>query len=151
MATAVGLIASIAQLADYTLQTFQYVDSVKNAPKERTAVAREATSLYALLIDLRYKVEDAGAAKSEEWLTAVRSLKPRLEELKTLLEEVAGKLVPEGETSIKRLGKNLVWPWNEKKCRDILSRIERLKTLIHFALNESLSYVFWHMASVKHY
>ncbi len=57
-ASAIGLGASIVQLIDATAKAIQYLNEVKNAPKERAKLARVATGLLSLLTDLRYRIED---------------------------------------------------------------------------------------------
>ena len=49
--------ASIVMLIDATAKTTRYLDDVKNAPKDRASLVREATSLLAFLTHLRYHTE----------------------------------------------------------------------------------------------
>ncbi|EXJ70463.1 uncharacterized protein A1O5_06532 [Cladophialophora psammophila CBS 110553] len=70
--TAVGLRASIVQLIDSTTKAIKYLNNVNNAPKDRARLAREATSLLALLTDLRHRLEEASS--TDQWLTGIRSL-----------------------------------------------------------------------------
>jgi hypothetical protein len=57
--TAVGLAASIVQLINATTKALKYLNDVKDAQKDRATLAREASSLLALITDLRNKVEEA--------------------------------------------------------------------------------------------
>ena len=59
--SAISLIASLAQPIDVTSKTLRYLNNVKNAPKSRAQVAQEASLLLALLISLRYRLEDSDA------------------------------------------------------------------------------------------
>lgn len=70
--TVVGFVAAVAQLIDVTSKVVNYFNDVKNAPKERAKVAREATGLLALLTDLRYRLEDT--TSTDSWFTGLRSL-----------------------------------------------------------------------------
>ncbi len=69
MAEAIGLIASIAQLAGTGLTAYEYAHKVKNAPKEQAAILDEIWSLFNLLTHLRRKVKTA--------LARSHGLKPR--------------------------------------------------------------------------
>ena len=130
--TAVGLAASIVQLIDATTKVIKYLNDVKDAPKDRWTLAREATSLLALLTNLRYGLEEP---KSTNPLFNVRSLGVEggaFDQFKEAMEELARKLKP--EAGIKKFGKALIWTLDKNEISNILSKIERLKTLVSLAL-----------------
>src|SRR5438046_7959257 len=105
---AVGLAASIVQLIDATTKIIKYLNDVKDAPKDRARLARETTSLLALLTDLRYRVDEAKS--TDPWFTGVRSLgveRGPLEQFKEAMEELARKLKP--ESGVKMFSKALRW------------------------------------------
>ena len=133
--TVVGLVAAIVQLIDTTSTAIKYVNDVKDAPKDRATLAREGSSLLALFIDLRYRVEEADSTSS--WFTGVRSLAVEggpLDELKCVMEELARKLKP--ATGVKKFSKALIWTLDKKDISDILAKMERLKTLVSLALQK---------------
>jgi hypothetical protein len=133
--TAVGLVASIIQLIDATTTAIKYLNDVKDAPKDRAALAREGSSLLALLTDLRYRLEEAES--TDPWFNSVRSLGVEggpLEQFKDVMEELARKLKP--EAGIKKFGKALIWTLDKNAIGNILSKIERLKTLVSLALQK---------------
>lgn len=57
--TAAGLLAAILQLVGATANAISYVNDIKDAPAERAQFAREASSLLALLTDLRYLIDES--------------------------------------------------------------------------------------------
>jgi hypothetical protein len=127
------LVASIIQLIDVTAQTIKYLNDIKEAPKDRGRLARETTSLLALLTDLRYRVEEAKSA--EPWFTSVCALGVEggpLSQLYEAMETLVRKL--RLERGLKKLGKALVWTLEKNDVLEILSKIERLKTLVSLAL-----------------
>jgi hypothetical protein len=133
--TAVGLAASIAQLIDATVKAMKYLNDVKDAPKDRAKIAREATSLLVLLTELRYMVEEAKS--TDPWFVGIRSLGVRmgpLEQFKEEMEDLAKHLKPQG--GIKKSGKTLLWTLDKKDINSILSKIERLKTCASLALQK---------------
>jgi hypothetical protein len=131
--TAIGLVASIIQLIDVTASTLKYLNDVKEAPKDRARLARETASLLALLTDLRYRVEEA--TPSEPWFNSIRALGidgGPLSQFREAMEALAKKLKP--ESGLKKFGKALLWTVEKDDILEILSRIERLKTLVSCAL-----------------
>src|SRR5437016_4107168 len=124
--TVVGLAASIVQLIDATTKAIKYLNHVKDAPKDRAILAQEATSLLALLTNLRYRVEETKS--TDPWFTAVRLLGVEggpVEQFKGAIEELARKLKP--GTGVKKFGKALLWTLDKNEINNILSKIERLK------------------------
>jgi hypothetical protein len=133
--TAAGIIASIVQLIGTTTQAIRFLNDVKDAPKDRAKLALEATGLLVLLTDLRYRVEEA--KPTDPWFTGIRSLGVEmgpLRQFKETMEELARKLQP--ESGFRKFGKALFWTLDKGDIDNILSKIERLKTLINLALQK---------------
>ena len=137
--TAVGLAASIAQLIGVTTKTIKYLNNVKDAPKDRAKLLKEASSLLSLLINLNCTLE--GANPTESWLGTAQSqgLKDVLDLLRRSLEELAKKLKP--EHGMKSLGRRLVWPLDKKEIMETLAKIERVKSLVELALQREHMWV----------
>ncbi|KAI9764108.1 MAG: hypothetical protein M1840_008668 [Geoglossum simile] len=94
--TVAGLAAGIVQLIDATMKVMKYLNDVKDAPKDRAKLAREATSLLVLLTELRYMVEEAKS--TDPWFAGIRSLGVKmgpLEQFKEEMEDLAKKLEPQ--------------------------------------------------------
>ncbi len=133
--TALGLVASVVQLIIATTKAVGYVNDVKNAPKERAKLARETTSLLALLTNLRYMLEEADT--TEAWFSGIRTLGVEngpLDQYKEAMEELAMKICP--ENGLKKFGKRLVWTLEKKEIQEILGKIERMKTFVGLALQK---------------
>ncbi|KAH8684491.1 hypothetical protein BGZ60DRAFT_167023 [Tricladium varicosporioides] len=133
--TAVGLAASAVQLVNATTTAIKYLNDVKNAPRDRATLAREGSSLLALLTDLRYRVEEADSTSA--WFVGVRSLgieNGPLDQFKDAMENLARKLKP--ETGINKFGKTLIWTLDKNEISNILSKIQRLNTLVSLALQK---------------
>jgi hypothetical protein len=102
-------------------------------------VAGPAGLLGALLLSLltttRYKVEEANTA--DPWFTSIRSLgvpNGPLDQFKAAMEDLARKLQP--ESRLKKSGRDLIWAIDKKECSEILTKIERFKSLILLARQE---------------
>ena len=134
--TAVGLLAALVQLIDVTSKAVNYFNDVKNAPKDRAKLAREATDLLSLFTELRYRVEET--TSMDPWFTGLRSLGGEggpLMEFKSAMEVIADKL--KLTTGVKNLSRVVLrWTLDKKEIDAILSKIERLKTLIGLALQK---------------
>ena len=133
--TIVGFVVAVTQLIDVTSKAVNYFNNVKDAPKDRAKLAREATNLLPLLTELRYRVEDTTA--TDPWFSGLKSLGREggpLIEFKTAMESIVDKLAP--ATSVVNLKRVLRWPFDKKEIDAMLSKIERLKTLIGLALQE---------------
>ncbi|KAL8668528.1 MAG: hypothetical protein Q9168_006848 [Polycauliona sp. 1 TL-2023] len=125
--------ASIIAIVQLTSTVVGYLNDVHDAPKDRARCATEASNLYNLLTQLRYHIEDAD--RSSPWYTAVRALAVEggpFDQYKSALEQLQPRV---GSSSgIARLGERLVWKFSKQEVKDILSRIDRLKTLVEVAL-----------------
>jgi hypothetical protein len=137
--TIVGFIASIVQLIDATSKVVKYLNSVADAPKDRVALAREASGLLPLLIDLRHRVEES--RPTDPWYAGVRALggdAGPLEQLRERLEKLARKLKPKG--GVKKVGMALRWTLDKSDIDSNISGIERLKSLVNLSLQNDLLY-----------
>lgn len=134
--TAIGLLASIGQLIDLTAGFVEYVNKVADAPRDRVTLAMEATSLLGLLSTLKFRA-DRAAKDHDPWFAGLRSLAGEygpIEQLKLAMVDLAGKFQP-------KRGGALRWPFTEKGINEIMSKIERLKSLIALALQGDHLYV----------
>jgi hypothetical protein len=138
-----SLTVIITALISTTAQVVNYLNDVKDAPKERAKLASEAACLYPLLIQLKYRVDEAKAG--DKWYQSTRTLlggpNGPLDQFGNALAELAGKLMP--AAGLKEFGRKLIWTLDKKECMDILAKIERLKTLTGLALQEDTLQVSW--------
>lgn len=127
--SAAASIIAVIQLAGTVTQ---YLCTIKGAPKDRQKILNELSSITGMLFLLQDQADEAG--NDDSWNATLRSLGTPdgpLEQFKTALETLATKLAPVG--GLRKLGKPLMWPFQEKEIKDILNTIERLKGLINLA------------------
>ncbi|KAI0902853.1 ankyrin [Ustulina deusta] len=132
----VGFLASIIQLIETTAKAISYVNDVKDAPTERAQFARHASSLLALLTDLRYRVEEAKSA-SEPWFGTLHGLGVKrgpLDQLEDQMGCLAMQLLPLSIGRFQNARKALSWTLDKKEIVEVLVQIERVKTLVMLAL-----------------
>lgn len=125
--------ASIITVIDLTAKVISFLNGIKDASKERARCAIEASNVFNLLTNLRYRLEEA--TPGDPWFTAVRALGTEngpLDQFKDTVEELISKLTP-GE-GFKKMGKAIVWKLEKAEVNDIISKIERFKSLIQIAL-----------------
>jgi hypothetical protein len=133
MADPLSISASIIAVLQLTSTVVGYLNDVKDASEERLRIRDEITSASFLLYMLRDRAEQASLG--EAWLSTVRSLsvpKGPLEQFKRALEQLAARLAPVNK--LRKFGKALKWPFQREEIKDILSTIERQKSLFDLAL-----------------
>jgi hypothetical protein len=126
-------VASIIAVLQLTSAAIGYLNDVKNAPKECQQCTIEASNIQNLLINLRYRLEQAQAG--DPWFTAVRALSIEngpLDQYKQALEQLQSKVEVQG--GAQKLKRRLFWKFSKTEVAAILERMERLKTLVIVAL-----------------
>jgi hypothetical protein len=125
--------ASLTAVLETTAMVISYLNDVRSAPKECAEFAIEASSLYSLLVVLKYRLEEGQS--NEAWFASVRSLGVKngpLDQYKAALEHLAGKV--SDVSGIRTIGRALTWKFGREEVNNILAKIERLKSLISIAL-----------------
>jgi hypothetical protein len=128
-----SITASILTLLQLTEKVIRYARQTKDAPKERTRVLQEASGLVGLLITLKSLVDDCDP--QDPWLRATSRLATSngpLEQYRSALEKLTGKIMP-GD-GLRKIGQALVWKFTKEDVSDLLSQIERVKSLVDIAL-----------------
>jgi hypothetical protein len=109
--------ASLLAVLELSATLMKYVNDVRNAPKERAQIGREASNLYALLTSPRFRVEDAQA--DDPWFTQIKLLAVEngaLSQFKTILERLVSKL----DSSSKL--RDLLWKLNKAEIEKLSLR-----------------------------
>ena len=132
-----SITASIVAILQLTTTLTGYINDVRKATKEQARIAVEASNLYGLLTNLRYRVEEARS--DEPWYNQVKLLAVKdgpLDQFKDTLE----KMVERISTSRKRdqIKSILTWTLTKTEVDNALARMERLKSLLSCALNNDL-------------
>jgi hypothetical protein len=125
--------ASIIAVLQLTATLVNYANDVKDAPKDRALFAKEAMNLASLLTNLRYQLEEERS--NEAWHKEAISLglpDGPLDQYKHALEQLQLKI--QSRKGLAKIGDALRWKFNKEEVASILSRIERLKSLVQIAL-----------------
>jgi len=140
-ASIIGLTSAIVSLIEATTKIISYVNDIKSAPTERAQFARHASSLLALLTDLRYRVEES-ASHSAPWFASLRGLGVEggpLDQLHQQMGRLATKLEP-SSGRLEKIGNALKWTIDKKDTEETLVQIERVKSLVMVALQNDQLY-----------
>ena len=127
-----SITASIVAVLQLTHAVIGYLNDVKDASTDRARCALEASNLYGLLVTLKFRLE---GRSYEPWHAAVRALGVKngpLDQYKHALEQLQKKIT--SGSGIKKIGNTLWWKFSKEEVTSILSRMERLKTLVQIAL-----------------
>lgn len=133
MADPLSIAASIGALLQLTQIAVAGLATIKEASKERSAIRDEIIYLSGLLFNLSGQV-----TRDELWSGVVTNLSsPRgpLELIKEALEQLVRGLSPAG--GLTKIGKNIIWPFQKKEVEGILQKIERQKSLIMLAMENT--------------
>jgi hypothetical protein len=125
--------ASVIAVLQLTGEVISYLKDVHDAPQECRRCLSECSDLHSLLINLLYHLNQGMAG--DVWYTNIRSLNVKngpLDQYKQALEKLLLRVETQGRAQdIKR---RLLWKFGKGGLASILSRVERLKTLISVAL-----------------
>lgn len=125
--------ASIIAVLQLTGNVITYLNDVNDAPKECQQCTIEVSNLQNLLINLRYRLEQA--QKSDPWFTTIRALTVEngpFDQYKQVLEQLLSNV--EIQHVGQKIRRRLFWTFNKMEIASILERLERLKSLVNIAL-----------------
>jgi len=128
-----SITVSILTVLQLTEKVIKYARQTKDSPKERTRVLQEASGLVGLLTTLKSLVDDCDPR--DPWLRATSRLATSngpLEQYQSALEKLVSKIMP-GD-GFRKIGQALVWKFTREDVSDLLSQIERVKSLVDIAL-----------------
>ena len=132
-----SLSAGIIAVLQLTGTLLSHLNDMRNMTKDQNQLAVEASNIYSLLVSLRFRVEQSNA--HDPWFTAIRNLGMKngpLDQVRGALAQMVAKIEP--SNGAKKLGKQLMWRFEKSEVRDILDKIERIKTLVGIALTDDL-------------
>ena len=125
--------ASITALLQLASTVIQYLNSVKGASEDRRRILSELASVTGILYILQDQADQA--KQDHQWSSTLQSLnlpEGPLSQFRSALERLSSKLAPP-TTPLKKLGKVIVWPFQQEEIREILDSIERQKALLNLA------------------
>ena len=133
MAEALGITASIITVLDLAKKTVKYLNDVKSAPSERHQLVLEISTIIGCFYMLKDSAERAQAedSYSTAW-GSVDAPNGPIKQLQLALETLVTKLRP--RHGVHGMATALKWTFDKVEINQILSRIERQKSLLVLAL-----------------
>jgi hypothetical protein len=140
MSDPLSISASVTSILQLTGTIVQYLNDIKGFTEERNMIIEEVSSISGFLYILKDLAERPQGEKT--WSATVTSLNvPNgpLEQFRIVLEQLASKLEP--VRGLKKIGKQLAWPFQKNEAKNILNTVERQKTIFNLALQNDHMFV----------
>jgi hypothetical protein len=123
----IGLIASVTQLIAATKNVINYVEDVKDGPKERTLLLKETK----LMLDVLIRLREAAESNHDGLQAKMQGLDEHLQYIILEMEKLVVRLMPKSTG----LGRYLLWPRVRKQVYELISAINRAHTMIALVLS----------------
>jgi hypothetical protein len=140
MSDPLSISASVTAILQLTSTVVQYLSDVKGFAEERNRIIEEVSYISGFLYILKDLAERPQG--EETWSATVASLNVpngQLEQFRIVLEQLASKLEP--VRGLKKIGKQLAWPFQKNEVKSILNTIERQKAIFNLALQNDHMFV----------
>jgi Cdc6-like AAA superfamily ATPase len=127
-----SIASGIIAVLQVTNEVIGYLKDTKDAPKELTKICEEAKDLVILLYQLKDLVAEQNS--HDTWLQTTSGLtapKGPLDQYREALEILVPKITGRG---LRKVGQVLSWKFSREEVMALLSRIERIKSLVQIAL-----------------
>jgi len=145
---AAGIIAVI-QITDQVIRySSQYIEALRNAPRDLYILRIETLSLRASLESLQYLYRSNDLARDNiEGLIA--GCGRTLADLESLLSSTTHDSAQGSHSRIQRVLSSLAWPTKQEKARSLLDEVLRYKTSISLVLlRNTRQDVEWHSSFI---
>lgn len=132
--------ASVVTILQVTFKVGECLRDAKDASTECSQFMTEASNLSNLLVTLVSRISETS---HDPWCRKVQELGGKdgvIYQYRVALEQLKDKLTKGHE--IKKIKKTLLWKYVREDAEHILSRIERLKSLVQIALEMDHLFVY---------
>lgn len=123
------ILAVVTETISVTASAIRYIKDVTDADEDRARIRNEAQLLLLPLTDLEEMIKDTTTSQNWTLITCLINALPALNDFKDQMQHLVRRLRP-GDSKTKNVFQKLKWPFDKPEINAILSRIERLKTLI---------------------
>lgn len=136
MAETLGVVSGIIAVADLTYRVLGYLKSIHDAGKNIQDYHREAPIFAELLTSLAAHVAQSGGENSDPWFESVQTLqRGPMQQYQRAVETFKEKVAP-GAGLFEKHTQRLTWKFVKDDVKEILEKMERLKSLIVIALQK---------------
>lgn len=136
MAETLGVVSGIIAVADLTYTVLGYLKSVHDAGKDIQDYNREAPNFAELLTSLAVHVARSGGQNGDPWFESVQTLqRGPMQQYQAAVETFKKNVAP--RTGLhEKFTQHLTWKFVKHEVKEILEKMERLKSLIIIALQK---------------
>lgn len=126
--------ASIIAIVQLTSVIIGCLNDLKGTSKDRAQCAMEISNVSNLLVQLMYRLNEGPSNDSSyAALQALAAAEGPIDQYRSALEQLKSKFTSTASSGLK-IGNALSWKFSKEEIANILSRIERLKSLTQIAL-----------------
>jgi hypothetical protein len=134
--TAVGLVASAAQLGDCTIRVVGsimfYVSEVKDAPSRSSALRDELNTMSEIIVGVKRVLETCPDSLPNDTLGSLDdTFTGVMDTLQDILQKVEGSVNPAQTKGLRRLN----WPFKSHEIEVYIGRVQRYNAALISALN----------------
>lgn len=137
--TALGLVSSIAQIAQVSLQIISVLDTIREGGQERRKLCNEITLLWMTLRNLETQFAPLSVEQNGDWMGPMDSLANHggvFDQIAEALNEVWNKLTTT-ESRRAKMVQTLRWPYDKGDVEKTIARIERLKQSVAIVVSQT--------------
>lgn len=127
--------ASIIAIIQLTSAIIGSLNNLKGTTNDPAQCAIKISNVSNLLVRLMTRLEEASS--DDPWYTEVQTLVAidgPIDQYKSALEQLQSNLTSTASSRLKTSGSRLTWEFSKEEVSQILSRVERLKSLTQIAL-----------------
>lgn len=136
MAETLGVVSGIIAVADLTYRVLGYLKSIHDAGKNIQDYNREAPIFAELLTSLAAHVAQSGGENGNPWFESVQTLqRGPMQQYQSAVKTFKDQVTP-GTGLCEKYTQRLTWKFVKDDVKEILEKMERLKSLIVIALQK---------------
>ncbi|KFY32072.1 hypothetical protein V493_00539 [Pseudogymnoascus sp. VKM F-4281 (FW-2241)] len=130
-----SLTLSIVAVVQLTGAIIGCLNDLKETSSDRAQCSIEISNVSNLLVRLIYRLDEGSS--NDGWYVEMQALAAAngpIDQYRSALEQLKSKFTSGASSKLKKIGIAVSWQFSKEEVANILTRIERLKSLIHVAL-----------------
>ena len=136
--TAIGLLASVENLAEGAFKLVSFLNTIREGGKQRLRLFTELNSLWMILKLVESHLDPEEGDLGEPWLKTMAVLDEEngvFDQIQATFDDLMNRLQP--KTGHRKLAQTLRWPFDKSDVEALTVHLERLKGSVNLALNST--------------
>ena len=136
--SAVGLLASIENLAEAAFKVVAFINTIREGGKQRLRLFTELNSLWMVLKLLEGHFESEDEDLGEPWLKTIAVLDEDngiFDQIQGTLDNLMSRLQP--KVGHRKVLQTLRWPFDKAEVEALTAHLERLKSSVNLAMSST--------------